>query len=501
MANRYATKTGNWSDVTVWDGGTTLPGVGDVVRPNGFTVTIDQDVDLGSGTLTSNASAPAASNGSFLISSLPGGAGRTITANILGNISVVTGFVLVSATGGILNIVGNITGAPNASGSSRPCVAVTGAGVTLNVTGNLLGGSNTNNHAVTFATTATGATITIVGAVTGDNAAGGLHLNGASAIATITGNVTGGISQSVSSGVYVQAATCTVTINGDVIAGVNGSSSTKGGVLLAGASPILVINGDVYGADTADSLSSTNWTAGLAINGSTLVDVTINGDVISQASEESAGIVLQSGTGDVVINGNLIGGSGTNGAALHLVGGTFEVLVDGNVTGGTAGASMGIDALSGSTGNVHVTGDVAAGAGGPGMYGPASTPILVDGTFTDSSTGYSAAAVARLVLPQSPAVVDWTVRRDNGFPTAGTAMATTNIGDNGMPAPADVTAGVVYGVADEHTGTMQTSEISPAELWDALVADLDTANSIGLRLRDAATVDAVGAQIAAGMGA
>jgi hypothetical protein len=37
-------------------------------------------------------------------------------------------------------------------------------------------------------------------------------------------------------------------------------------------------------------------------------------------------------------------------------------------------------------------------------------------------------------------------------------------------------------------------------VWDVLVADLDTAASIGLRLRDTATVDTVGAQIAAGVG-
>jgi len=43
MAERYATKTGNWSDVSVWDGGLSLPGVGDDVYANGYTVTINDD--------------------------------------------------------------------------------------------------------------------------------------------------------------------------------------------------------------------------------------------------------------------------------------------------------------------------------------------------------------------------------------------------------------------------------------------------------------------------
>ena len=45
MANVYATKTGNWSDVTVWNTGA-LPTAADDVRPNGFTVTINQDITV-----------------------------------------------------------------------------------------------------------------------------------------------------------------------------------------------------------------------------------------------------------------------------------------------------------------------------------------------------------------------------------------------------------------------------------------------------------------------
>lgn len=47
MATRFAVKTGNWSDTTLWDNGA-LPVSGDVIYPNGFTVTIDQDINVAS---------------------------------------------------------------------------------------------------------------------------------------------------------------------------------------------------------------------------------------------------------------------------------------------------------------------------------------------------------------------------------------------------------------------------------------------------------------------
>lgn len=46
MAVRYAVNNGNWSDVATWDGGASLPTVGDDVYANGFTVTVDQNIEV-----------------------------------------------------------------------------------------------------------------------------------------------------------------------------------------------------------------------------------------------------------------------------------------------------------------------------------------------------------------------------------------------------------------------------------------------------------------------
>jgi hypothetical protein len=47
MAIRFARQAGNWSNPLTWDGGLTTPGAGDDVYSNGFTVTLDQDINVG----------------------------------------------------------------------------------------------------------------------------------------------------------------------------------------------------------------------------------------------------------------------------------------------------------------------------------------------------------------------------------------------------------------------------------------------------------------------
>lgn len=150
MANRYAVATGNWSNVATWDGGTTLPGAGDVVRPNSYTVTIDQDVTVG---LLDNttASAPAVINGKFLVSGT-----RVITADIAlrGSESI---YIL---TGQHLTINGNMTTGGASYGSNQEAIHVEGG--TLVYNGTLQPGGGAANGCIRVKT---GAVVTINGEV------------------------------------------------------------------------------------------------------------------------------------------------------------------------------------------------------------------------------------------------------------------------------------------------------------------------------------------------
>jgi hypothetical protein len=143
MANRYAVATGNWSNTATWDGGT-LPQAGDDVRPNGFTVTIDQDITVTS--LRNDASSPAAGGGAFVITSATT---RTLNCNLI-TYAVVAGVspytwlsLLRLQSTGIVNIIGNITNIGQLGGGNGPFSALSiEANCTVNHTGNATGGSN-----------------------------------------------------------------------------------------------------------------------------------------------------------------------------------------------------------------------------------------------------------------------------------------------------------------------------------------------------------------------
>lgn len=219
MANRYAVATGNWSNTATWDGGT-LPQAGDVVRPNNYQVTIDQDIT--GVTLTNNASSPAVANGNFLITSATT---RTLTCDLQGiatnGFGGVNSLLRLQSTG-IINIIGNITNTGGGNGTQGGTVNIE-ANCTVNHTGNAIGGNNTVGYAVPYPAIRIISTCTFngVGIYTGGSAWDGNVPNSAievtnvvaAPIITIVGSVLAGTAL-FGPAITVRNSNTTVNING-----------------------------------------------------------------------------------------------------------------------------------------------------------------------------------------------------------------------------------------------------------------------------------------------
>jgi hypothetical protein len=135
MANRYAVATGNWSNTATWDGGT-LPGVGDDVRANGFTVTINQSITVDS--IRNDALSPAVNGGGFTVNTTTFN-NLTLTCNIIAHLS---NCLSLSGAGNI-NVIGNING--GVGNGTNGIISTGTTGLTLNITGNCSGGSAQGN--------------------------------------------------------------------------------------------------------------------------------------------------------------------------------------------------------------------------------------------------------------------------------------------------------------------------------------------------------------------
>lgn len=142
MANYRAIATGNWSSGATWAGGAVPPdAAGHNIYSNGFTVTIDQNVDVAF--ITNDAATAsfvgggtsAAREGKFVVSA----GGLSITANITHR-ALASCLEFTAASPNTLTITGNITGIPATFGNptNSNAVSVTSTG-TLNIYGNIIG--------------------------------------------------------------------------------------------------------------------------------------------------------------------------------------------------------------------------------------------------------------------------------------------------------------------------------------------------------------------------
>lgn len=186
MAVRYAVVNGNWSAVGTWDGGASLPDVGDDVYANGYTITMN--ITPITVTKLSTEVCP--------ITSVGGGRfeGSATANTIIGNI-VAGSTICVYFTASTGFVIGNVYGGSSINAYGIRCQNYGG----VTVTGNIYGGSAANAHGIY---TYYGYDITIVGNVEGGSVSTARGIEGKLAtggkILSITGVVEGKTANAVS---------------------------------------------------------------------------------------------------------------------------------------------------------------------------------------------------------------------------------------------------------------------------------------------------------------
>jgi hypothetical protein len=345
---------------------------------------------------------------------------------------------------------------------------------------------HSNNFAITVNVSTT------VGEVRNDNAnsataGGNFTLNNG---VTLTANVFAG---STSTACVQMASSNSATVVGNATAATGSAISTS-------STGTLTVTGNITGG------SSSN--AGL-VNGGTGT-ASITGNSTGGTASFATG-VTNSSSGTTNITGNVLAGSAASSfGARNTAGGTFNITGSATATASAAGASnesTGLMTMIRAVGNSYGIGAaggtvLAAGVNSANVasdtraeeleYGPNGGPPttgavrIVSGTNNKCLVTLTTSAQKTLADPS-----DGTGQANEADVRSGTSYALGNkTGTCSVPAAGSVALGVAV---DATTGT---AVLTPAAVWDALTSGMTTSGSIGARLKNAATLDSTGQQLA-----
>lgn len=434
MANVYAVKTGNWSDITLWNTGA-LPTSSDDVFSNTYTVTIDQDITVLS--LRNTAQTPAVAGGGFILDGT-----YIVTATGQGLVTGATRLLTYTGSNSVIN--GNIIGSTTTAGIESLFHNSTG---TLTINGNI---SNIS----------TSPSITIVRT----NSTGTLNING-----NILSN---------GWGVNLDIITiCTVNIVGNVTREL---SFRRGNVINITAQATVNITGNVT------QLSNANGNF-IIINNNISATINITGNVVSNNNNGATGI---SNSGFLNVTGNVFvitnnGSHAINNSGYLTIVGAISTFA--NQTAVFSGSGSAINFFSGpficSTYGFFPYQVVR-------MHLIPSASSYIE--FRDETTGgalapSSAAPATQLISPS--AIVGNLPISDVRF---GTTYAIGSLtGTLRMPHPNHVSFGTPV---DDTFGNLV---LTVGSIWNYPVDDITVQGSIGMRLKNVATPQSVGEQLEA----
>ena len=294
MANYKAVATGNWSNLATWqdDGGgsyvasTVLPGVGDVVYANGFTVTIDINVTVAE--IRTNSATNVIAGGLFDF-----GAGTSLTGNVFAGSTTA---IRNNTTSGKV-ITGNVT----ATSGNSAFGALNNTTGTLTINGNITAGSG--NEAVGVRNAANGTVIVNGNAVGGTFSSAPGVQNNSTGTLTVNGNVTGG-SGNVCAGAD-NASTGVLTVNG-VATGGTGTTCPGARNVSSGTLRVTTAQGGVNQTGVLGSLSTgTTIVANVvwASNGRIPLEGFVKFD---NTAAKSVTVVLESGATELLTDNSVV---------------------------------------------------------------------------------------------------------------------------------------------------------------------------------------------------
>jgi hypothetical protein len=473
MADYWPRATGNWSTLSNWQSANgvlsglagTLPTILDDVYANGFTVTIDINATAIAVRTTTR---PAGTNypagvvgGGFTMTN-----GVSLTAGVLAGPS--TCLFFGQAAPNSCTVYGNLTGSITTNGFFAFNNAGTG---TVNIFGDVRAGSAGNSDGVR--NTGNG-TVNIVGIVRSGN----------------------GNSGDNPFGINNNTATGTVNITGGVIAG-TGTTGNQLGVSNAG---ILNLIGFVQ------ATAGANY-HGIGNSGT----ANISGSVTGGSGSTAYGI---NNTGTVSITGNVIGGTGSSAHGVNSSAVNSIVNVFGNATGGING---GVGVNNSSSGFVYVTKAIGNGFGlgsagitagtvglansqngrayieqaefGSRGFTPISGPVYILPSNQNTLTGVLTALGNTVTFYNSLSV-------DGLLPPASSVQLGTvyNVGNSVGTMAVPPSNAVQFGVPVDNT--VGVAALTPQTVWGYSRLSATDVGSMGDRLRNAATTQSIGYQIA-----